>query len=77
MSPRRGDRRGKAVEQFEKGEHELGLAAGQRLGQNVADRPVVAVPVQPFTGERGAGAVAQQPFEAGTIRRFEAHAGVQ
>jgi hypothetical protein len=41
------------------------------------DRLIVTLPREPFTGEGGAGAVAQQPFEAGAILGLDAHGGVQ
>lgn len=51
---------GEAVEQFERREREFSPAAGQGLGEGVADRLIVAVPRELFTGEGAAGAVAQQ-----------------
>jgi len=77
MPARRRDQRGESVEQFERGEGELGLAAGQGLGQSVADRLVVTLPGEPRAGEGRSGAVAQQSFEAGAILGLEAHGGVQ
>ena len=40
VTPWRRNQRGEAVEQFERGEGELGLAGGQRPGEGVADRLV-------------------------------------
>jgi hypothetical protein len=77
MPARRRDQRGESVEQFERGEGELGRAAGQGLGQSVADRLVVTLPGEPRAGEGRSGAVAQQSFEAGAILGLEAHGGVQ
>lgn len=51
---------GEAVEQFERREREFSPAAGQGLGEGVADRLIEAVPRELFTGEGAAGAVAQQ-----------------
>jgi hypothetical protein len=39
--------------------------------------PIVRVPVQPLTGEGGAGAIARQPLETDTIRGLDPHRGVQ
>ena len=77
VTPRRRHQRGQPVEQSERGERELGLAGGQRPGQAIADGLVGPVPGEPFTGEGGSGAVAQQPFEPGAIGGCDAHSGVQ
>jgi hypothetical protein len=68
VTSRPGHQRGEPVEQLERGEGELGLAGGQGLGEAIADGLIGAVPAEPFTGEGGTGAVAQQPFEAGAVR---------
>ncbi len=47
MPARRRDQRGEAIEQFERGEGEFGLAVGQGPGQGVADRLIGAVPREP------------------------------
>ena len=61
VTPRPGHQRGEPVEQLERGEGELGLAGGQRLGEAIANGLIRAVPGESFTGEGGTGAVAQQP----------------
>jgi hypothetical protein len=42
MSPRRGDQRGEAVEQLERGEHQRRLATGRSLGSVVANLLIAA-----------------------------------
>jgi hypothetical protein len=56
MAAWRGDQRGGSVEQFERGEGELGLAGGRGLRQGVADWLIIPLPGEPFTGEGGPGA---------------------
>jgi hypothetical protein len=51
--------------------------ARQGFWEGVADRLIRSVPRESFAGEGRSGAVAQQAFEAGAIRRFDAHDGVQ
>jgi len=77
VTSRRRNQRGEPVEQLERGEGELGLAGGQRLGEAIADVLIGAVPGESFTGEGGTGAVAQQPFEAGAVRSLDQDGGVQ
>ena len=74
---RRRDQCGEPVEQFERGQGELGLAGGQGFWEAVADGPIGPVRGEPLAGEGGSGAVAQHPFEAGTVLGLDAYGGVQ
>ena len=76
MPTRWWDEDGEAVEQLEWAKDEHAAAIDARLGQLVEELLAVAVPGQALACERGSGAVAQQPFEAGAVAGLDAHARI-
>ena len=77
VTARGWDQRRESIQKLKRRERENGLTIGSGLGQRIAHArfgdtrgaagAVTALPLQSLTGERGPGAVAQQPFECGAI----------
>ena len=86
VTTRGRDQRRESIQKLKRSQHEFGLAVAVRLGQHIAHArfgdtrgaggAVTALPLQSLTGERGPGAVAQQPFECGAILGLDEYARV-